>query len=132
MRIRILAANKMRPAELIVYGALVKAEASGGGMRVKVPWVPINVGGKHHLAKIVMDIRVVDTAGGEVVASHSIEGTARSGSAAAGAVFSGYDIPVSLEIVKNTPIGLAIRDCIHRAVIKLCETIPASFFRVKE
>ncbi|MDP3480723.1 MAG: CsgG/HfaB family protein [Desulfoprunum sp.] len=128
----VLSKGRMKPAELIVYGAIVTAEAGGGGVRVKIPWVPISAGGKHHLAKVVMDIRVVDTAGGEVVAAHSIEGTAHSGGAVAGAVVGGYDIPVSLEVVKNTPIGLAIRDCIYRSVINLSETIPQSFFRVSE
>ena len=128
----ILNQGEMRPAELMVYGAIIAAEAGGGGLRVKLPWVPMKVGGKHHLAKVTINLRVVDSAGGEVVATHSIEGTAQSGGAMAGAAVSGYDIPMSLEVVKNTPVELAIRDCIYRSVVKLCETIPKSFFRVNE
>jgi curli biogenesis system outer membrane secretion channel CsgG len=128
----ILDRGRQTPAELIVYGAIVTAEAGGAGIRVKIPWIPLKAGGKHHSARIVLDIRVVDTAGGEVVAAHAVEGTAQSGAAMLGTAVSGYDIPVSLEIVRNTPIELAIRDCIHRSVINLSETIPASFFRVRE
>lgn len=128
----ILNQGEMRPAELMVYGAIIAAEAGGGGLRMKIPWVPMKVGGKHHLAKVTINLRVVDSAGGEVVATHSIEGTAHSGGAMAGAAISGYDIPVSLEVVKNTPVELAIRDCIYQSVIKLCKTIPKSFFKVNE
>lgn len=128
----ILEEGRMRPAELIVHGAIVIAEAGGAGLRVKIPWVPTNIGAKHHLARVVLDIRVVDSAGGEVVAAHSIEGTAHSGGAVAGAAVGGLDIPVSLEVVRNTPIELAIRDGIYRLVISLSESIPPSFFRVKE
>lgn len=128
----ILDQGRQQPAELIVYGAIVAAEAGGAGLRVKVPWVPMKLGGKHHAARVVIDLRVVDSAGGEVVAAHAVEGSAYSGAAMAGATVSGYDIPVSLEVVKNTPIELAIRDCIHRSVINLSETIPQTFFRVTE
>lgn len=128
----ILAQGKMKPAELMIYGAIVAAEAGGGGVRVKLPWIPAKIGGKHHLAKITINLRVVDSASSEVVATHFIEGTAHSGGASVGASISGYDIPVSLEAVKNTPVELAIRDCIYRSVIKLCETIPKSFFRINE
>lgn len=128
----ILAQGEMRPAELLIYGAIVAAEAGGGGLRIKLPWVPMKVGGKHHMAKITINLRVVDSASGEVVATHFIDGTAHSGGASVGATISGYDIPVSLEAVKNTPVELAIRDCIYRSVITLCETIPKPFFRVNE
>ncbi len=128
----ILSQGQMHPAELLVYGAIVAAEAGGGGARIKLPWIPMKVGGKHHLAKITINLRVVDSASGEVVATHFIDGTAHSGGASVGASVSGYDIPVSLEAVKNTPVELAIRDCIYRSVIKLCETIPKSFFKIKE
>jgi hypothetical protein len=38
-------------------------------------------------------------------------------------------LPVALKMVQNTPLELAIRDCIYRAVISLCKTIPQTLFR---
>jgi curli biogenesis system outer membrane secretion channel CsgG len=92
----------------------------------------MKVGGKHHSAKVTINLRVVDSASSEVIATHSIEGTSHSGGAMIGASVSGYDIPVTLEAVRNTPVELAIRDCIYRSIIKLCQTIPKSFFKVNE
>jgi len=128
----ILEQGQMQPAELMIYGAIVAAEAGGSGIRVKIPWIPMKVGGKHHKAKVTINLRVVDSASSEVIATHSIEGTAHSGGGMIGASVSGYDIPVSLEAVKNTPVELAIRDCIYRSIITLCQTIPKSYFRVNE
>ncbi len=128
----ILNQGEMRPAELLVYGAIVALEGGGSGLRLKIPWLPFKVGGKHHLAKATVQLRVVESATGRLVATHSVEGTARSGAGMVGASVSGYDIPVSLEVVKNTPLELAIRDCINRSVIHLCTTIPRSFFHVKD
>ena len=128
----ILQQGQMRPAELMIYGAIVAAEAGGAGLRVKIPWIPMKIGGKHHTAKVTINLRVVDSASSEVIATHSIEGKAYSGSGMVGASLGGPDIPVSLEAVKNTPVELAIRDCIYRSIITLCQTIPKSFFRVNE
>ena len=128
----ILEQGQMRPAELMIYGAIVAAEAGGSGLRVKIPWIPMKIGGKHHTAKVTINLRVVDSASGEVIATHSIEGKAYSGGGMVGASVGGLDIPVSLEAVKNTPVELAIRDCIYRSIVTLCQTIPKSFFRVNE
>jgi len=51
----ILNEGEMRPAELMVYGAIIAAEAGGGGLRVKFPWVPMKVRGKHHHAKVMIN-----------------------------------------------------------------------------
>jgi len=128
----ILEQGQMRPAELMIYGAIVAAEAGGAGLRVKIPWIPMKIGGKHHTAKVTINLRVVDSASGKIIATHSIEGKAYSGGGMVGASVGGLDIPVSLEAVKNTPVELAIRNCIYRSIIMLCQTIPKSFFRVRE
>jgi curli biogenesis system outer membrane secretion channel CsgG len=128
----ILEQGQMRPAGLMVYGAIVAAEAGGRGVRIKLPWIPLKVGGKHHTAKVTINLRVVDSASSEVIATHSIEGKAYSGGGIVGASVGGLDIPVSLEAVKNTPVELAIRDCIYRSIVTLCQIIPKSFFRVNK
>ena len=51
----ILNEGEVRPVELMVYGAIVAAEADGGGLRVKFPWVPMKVRGKHHHAKVMIN-----------------------------------------------------------------------------
>ena len=125
----ILQQGQMHPAEIMVYGALTNLEGGGLGLRLKVPGAPVKLGGTYHKAKVTIDIRVVDSASGRVIASRSIFGTALSGRGMAGTVVSKTCLPFTLEIFKNTPLELAIRDCIYRAVISLCKTIPQPLFR---
>jgi curli biogenesis system outer membrane secretion channel CsgG len=128
----ILNQKKMMPAELQIYGALTAMDAGGWGIRVKVPNAPATFGGAYHSAQITIEFRVVDSATGKILAAQSISGTTHSGRALAGtgSVWSG--LPVQLEAFANTPVELAIRDCIYRAVIKLIKAMPADKFRHKE
>lgn len=125
----ILQQGQMHPAEVLVYGALTTLEGGGLGLRLKLPGAPVKLGGTYHKAKVTIDIRVVDSASGRVIASRSICGTALSGRCMAGTILSETCLPFTLEIFKNTPLELAIRDCIYRAVISLCKTIPQPLFR---
>lgn len=125
----ILLQGQMEVAELTVYGTVVSLEAGGGGLRVKMPWLPLNVGGKFYQAKALVELRVVDTATSEIVAVSSVESVADSGSGVVGTTFTGIDMPAELEMFRNTPLELCIRDTIYRGVIDLCRTIPRSYFR---
>ncbi|MDZ7831816.1 MAG: CsgG/HfaB family protein [Desulfobacterales bacterium] len=125
----ILEQGQMDPAETLIYGTLTHLEGGGAGLRVKAPWVPLKLGGSYHNARAVVDIRVVDAASGRVIAAASHSGSAKSGSGAFGAAFRGVDMPVELEMFKNTPLELCIRDCIYRSVVDLCKTIPPEYFR---
>jgi curli biogenesis system outer membrane secretion channel CsgG len=125
----ILKQGQMQPAEVMVYGVISRLEGGGIGLRVKVPGAPLTVGGIYHEARVTLDMRVVDTASGRVLQATSVDGEAVSGRSSAGTVFSGIDLPLSLSLFQNTPLELAIRDCIYRAVITLCENLPRSLFR---
>lgn len=125
----ILKQGQMYPAEVMVYGAVVSLEGGGLGLRVKVPAAPARLGGAYHKAKVTIDIRVVDSATGCLIAAKDVEGTALSGRAMVGATVGSMDLPMSLQMFKKTPLELAIRDCIYRAVISLCKTIPKTLFK---
>jgi len=123
----ILAQGRMDPAEVLVYGAVVKLEGGGMGLGLKIPFVPVKFGGAYHKAKVAVELRVVDSATGRVLAANTVEGRALSGRGNVGISESG--LPFELEAFRNTPLELALRDCIYRSVIDLCETIPGSLFR---
>jgi curli biogenesis system outer membrane secretion channel CsgG len=125
----ILEQGRMDPAETLIYGTLTHLEAGGAGICVKAPWVPLKVGGSYHGARAVVDIRVVDAASGRVIAAASHSGSAKSGSGAFGTAFRGVNMPLELEMFKNTPLELCIRDCLYRSVVDLCKSIPPEYFR---
>ena len=125
----ILKQGQMEPAEVMVYGAITALEGGGWGLRCKVPGAPIKLGGAYHKAKVTIDLRVVDSASGRVIAALSVKGDALSGKGMVGTMASECSLPMTLNLIRNTPLELAIRDCIYRAVIGLCKTIPNSMFR---
>ena len=124
----ILKQGQMEPAEVLVYGAVTSLEGGGWGLRCKVPGAPIKLGGAYHKAKVTIDLRVVDAASGQVIAAQSVKGDALSGRGMVGTTASETVLPLSLKLILNTPLELAIRDCIYRAVISLCKTIPPPLF----
>ena len=125
----ILKQGKMEPAEIMVYGAVTCLEGGGWGLRCKVPGAPIKLGGAYHKAKVTIDLRVVESASGRVIAGLSVKGDALSGKGMVGTMASECSLPMTLNLIRNTPLELAIRDCIYRAVIGLCKTIPRSMFK---
>ena len=124
----ILKQKQMVPAEVLVYRAVTQLEGGGLGLRMKVPGAPVKLGGAYHKAKVTIDLRVVDSASGRIVATRVVQGTALSGRGMVGTTMKATALPFSLDFARNTPMELAIRDCIYRAVITMCETIPNSFF----
>ena len=127
----ILKQEKMEPAEIMVYGAVTCLEGGGWGLRCKVPGAPIKLGGAYHKAEVTIDLRVVDAASGQVIATLSVKGDALSGKGMLGTTASECSLPMTLNVIRNTPLELAIRDCIYRAVIGLCKAIPRSMFKHK-
>ena len=139
--------RQMDVAELMIYGTVTEfeAEASGAGLKADLPstWDSAtvqtasgSVKGKN--AHMAIDIRVVDSASGRLVAARRIAGSAASGMATVGANIEGtissdsiknkIQTPLSLGVYKNTPMELAIRDCIYRAVIYSCNAVPLRYF----
>ena len=121
---------QMEVAELLFYGTVseFEAQASGGGLKAALPGLPASaeVSGKN--AHMAIDIRIVDTASGRLVAARRIEGSAASYKAVAGTNIGGV-MPISLGAFKNTPMELAIRDCIYRSVIYASKYLPGEYFK---
>src|SRR3990172_8615623 len=102
----VLQQGKMDPAEVLIYGTLISLEGGGAGLRVKMPWMPLNAGGKYYKAKAVVELRAVDAATGRIVSEATVDSSAKSGQGALGATFSGMDLPAELELFRNTPLEL--------------------------
>jgi curli biogenesis system outer membrane secretion channel CsgG len=140
--------RQMEVAELMMYGTVTEfeAEASGAGLKAEVPstWKSGQIksgsgalSGKN--AHMAIDIRVVDTASGRLVAARRIAGSAASFKATFGVDFEGrvssggkkhrLRTPASLGMFKNTSMELAIRDCIYRSVIYATQAVPPQYFR---
>jgi len=139
---------QMEVAELMMYGTVTEfeAEASGGGLKVDLPttWNKASVksgsggiNGKN--AHMAIDVRIVDTASGRLVAARRIAGSAASFMATIGLdvdhiISTGGNkhhvrTPATLGMFKNTSMELAIRDCIYRAVIYSTQALPPQYFR---
>jgi len=124
---------QMEVAELLFYGTVTEfeAEASGAGIKASATGIPASAEMSGKNAHMAIDIRVVDTASGRLVAARRIAGSAASYKAAAGAkIGSGSGtMPISLGAFKNTPMELAIRDCIYRSVIYASKYLPGEYFK---
>lgn len=125
----ILEKGRMRPAEVLLYGAVTSLEGGGLGVRVKVPGAPLKIGSGYSKARVAIELQAVDSATGNIISAQTVEGTALSGRGSVGTSFSGIDMPVALEAFNNTPLELAIRDCIYRAVISLIKGLPQALFK---
>ena len=140
--------RQMEVAELMFYGTVseFEAEASGAGIKAELPktWDSAAVksasgGLKGKNAHMAIDVRVVDTASGRLVAAKRIAGSAASWQALVGAnvefevapdsVARKIQMPFSMGMFKNTPMELAIRDCIYRSVIYATQAVPPPYFR---
>lgn len=124
--------GQMGVAELLVSGAVTEfeAEASGAGLRAEMRNLPATGGIQGKNAHVAIDIQVVDTATGFIVAARRVRGSASAVKANIGTKVGGglTEMPFSLGAFKNTPMELAIRDCIYRSVIYLAEALPQKYF----
>jgi curli biogenesis system outer membrane secretion channel CsgG len=119
----------MDPAEVLVYGTITSLEGGGAGLRVKMPWMPLNAGGKYYKAKVTVELRAVDSATGRIIAETAMDSTADSTKGSVGTMVGGMDLPVELEVFRNTPLELCIRDGIYRGVIDIIDKMPMEIFR---
>jgi curli biogenesis system outer membrane secretion channel CsgG len=124
----LLREGKTAVAAVLITGALTDFEDGGLGLRLKVPGAPVKVGGALSEARVVIDLQATDTASGRILATQTVTGSAVSGSARVGAVVAAADLPVELQAVRNTPLELAFRDCIYRAVIGMIKALPRERF----
>ena len=120
-------------AELLVYGTVseFEDEAMGAGVQAEMDKMPAKASVDGKIAHMAIDVRVVDAATGRLVAARRIKGDAASGQATGGFKAGGgtSETPISLGAYANTPMELAIRDCIYRSVIYMTEYIPGRYFQ---
>jgi curli biogenesis system outer membrane secretion channel CsgG len=125
--------RQMEIAELLIYGTVTEfeAETTGAAVTAEIEDVPAKASADIKDAHMAIDIRVVDTASGRIVAARRIAGSALSGQAVAGTELfkNSKEMPISLGVYKNTPMELAIRDCIYRSVIYSCNAVPPNYFK---
>lgn len=114
-------------AQLLVKGAVTEFEqdAEGGGMKLGVGGLPgglsLGGGGNTVSAHVGIDLRLIDTSTSQVVRSVRAEGKgARRGVAASIDV---KNVSLGGDAFKNTPLGLATREAIMKAVFMVQQTM---------
>ena len=125
--------GRMAVAELLIYGTVTEfeAEASGVGVKGEMAKLPAQASAEASNAHVAIDLQIIDAATGLMVAARRISGSAMSGEAVVGTKVGGglTEMPFSLGAYKNTPMELAIRDCIYRSVIYATERTPPKYFK---
>jgi len=124
--------GQLEGAELLVYGVVseFKGDASGMGISIGMPNIPLTLGGGMKNAQMAIDLRVVETGTGRIVFATRVEGKASDFSSSIGTQLGGgrTTMPVTLGSFNNTPMEKAIRVCIDKAVQFLCTKTPAQYF----
>jgi curli biogenesis system outer membrane secretion channel CsgG len=115
--------GQLTPAQLLVKGAIthVQYDTKGGegGVRVK----GIRLGGKAKTAEVNVTIYMVDSTTGQIVASQSVVGQAKSKGAAVG--YSGGDWGAAFGGHKDDNLGQAIADAADQAVKWMTGQLPS-------
>jgi curli biogenesis system outer membrane secretion channel CsgG len=124
--------GQLEGAELLVYGVVSEfmSGASGIGLGIGLPGIPLTLGGGTKNAHMAIDLRVVETSTSRIVFATRVEGKASDWSTSIGARVGGGSstMPVNLTSYKNTPMEKAIRVCIDKAIEFLCTKTPAQYF----
>jgi curli biogenesis system outer membrane secretion channel CsgG len=112
-------AGQVLGAQLLVKGAVTEFEqdAEGGGLKLGVnvaPGVTLGGGGTAVNAQVGLDLRLIDTATGQVVRSVKSEGKATKRGIAAS--IDVRQVSLGGDAFNSTPLGQATRQAIERAV----------------
>lgn len=139
-----LPVGQIEGAELLVVGAITgfdAAAAGGGGFPLPIP---INRGRdvmvldiEYKKAFVSMDLRVIDTRTGRVVASVAVDGSARKfGAGVSGFARTRYGgmvrVPTLLRGFANTPVEKAMSEMVDAAVTNIVEKTPLEYFHATE
>lgn len=128
--------GELEGAELLVVGAVTEFEGNaagtrGGGGGAGGGILGAVFGGvkKSHIA---IDLRVVDTQTGRIVAANSVEGEASDFNV--GGVLAGFTgsaaLGGGLEVYKNTPVEKALRAVIGKSVQFMVDNTPQRYYHV--
>ncbi len=125
--------GRMDVAEVMVYAAVTEfePEAKGASWVNFMPGVPLAVSQQYNEAHMALDVRVVDVASGRVLATQRVPGLAIATQGSVSVLVSGAvgGMPVGLNAYRNTPMEVAIRDCIQKSVMYVAGNIPEVYFR---
>jgi curli biogenesis system outer membrane secretion channel CsgG len=124
------APGRMDVADIMVYGIVseFEPEAGGFGYTNLLPQAGLIVRQSSKFAEMAIDIRAVDVTTGRVLAAQRIPGSAQTFSGGLGGVIGGVGLPVGLAAYRDTPMELAIRDCIQKAALFVANNIPEDYF----
>jgi curli biogenesis system outer membrane secretion channel CsgG len=124
--------GQLEGVELYVYGALTEfeAEKEGGGLTIPIPafGTTFDADLRYKTAKVGMDIRIVDTRTGRIVAVTTVEGTATNVGFGAREKTSWGTLPKSLEGYNNTPVEAAMRKMLRAAVNYIITKTPQDYY----
>ena len=101
-------------AQIIVRGVVSEFEENESGVGGGISFRGIRLGGKGSNALVAVDIRLIDTATGQVLQSHNASGKASSTSVGLG--LTRGDVDFASEAFRNAPIGQATRQAIQEAI----------------
>ena len=125
--------SRMDIAEIMVYAAVTEFEpqAKSANWVNVMPRMPLAISQNYNESHMALDMRVVDVASGRVLATQRIPGLAISMQVSLSTVIPGLPIgiPVGLSMYRNTPMELAIRDCIQKAVMYVINNTPEDYYR---
>ncbi len=124
--------GQLEGVELFIYGALTEFDAAGQGGEITVP-IPAfgttfdaNIGYKK--ANVAMDLRVVDTRTGRIVAITTVKGSATNVRLGGQNRQDTAGLPTTLEGYKNTPVEAALRKMIKEAVKSILSKTPKAYY----
>ncbi len=120
--------GQMLGASLLVMGAVTQFEQTasrgGGGIGIPIPHVgSVRVGGGKATAYVKVNIRLVDTTTGRIMATANADGTASGRSATGGAYIEGFSFHG--DGAKEEPLAQAAEDAINEAVAFIVEHMSA-------
>jgi len=126
-------AGQLEGVELFIYGALTEFDATSQGGEITIP-IPAfgktfdaNIGYKK--AKVAMDLRIVDTRTGRIVAVTTVKGSATNVRLGAQSQEDWSRLPTTLQGYANTPVEAALRKMIKEAIKVVVKKTPKEYYR---
>ncbi|MCI0428391.1 MAG: CsgG/HfaB family protein [Nitrospiraceae bacterium] len=126
--------GELERADIMVYAAITGFDPGVAGGSAGVGQLPGAVGsllgglaGSYRQARVAMDLRLIETRTGRLLAATSAEGTATSFAGDIG--LTGTKLGVGLDGFAKTPMESAIREMIQKAVDFVAAKTPETFYR---
>ncbi len=128
--------GQLEGVELYIYGALTEfeAEKEGGGLTIPIPafGTTFDTDLRYKTASVGMDIRIVDTRTGRIVAVTTVKGSATNVGFGAREKTDSDSLPKSLEGYRNTPVEAAMRKMLRSAVNFIITKTPQDYYHFQK